>query len=190
MYQDYDDLKNKNLSSKDQVEKILSLWEFSPEVPLKKRTVLLKDSPYEEYGQLLDLGFGDQLKFSELLLTADSLKKVRKVWPYLPKVDSEKKLQQYITTYKRLNLENKKIYIKFPKMEKKFIKSDIGKSSIKKLFKSKDYPSILIGTFLARFYLPKKEAIELITSIENQKFKSDKYIKRSISSLRKNINKK
>jgi hypothetical protein len=187
LHQDYNDLKNKNLSSKDQVEKILSLWEFSPEVPLKKRMALLKESPHEEYGQLLDLGFGDQLKFSELLFTVDSLKKVRKVWPHLPKVDSDKKLQQYISTYKRLNPENKKIYIKFPKIEKKFIKSDLGRVSIKKLFKSKDYPSILIGTFLARFYLPKKEAIELISSIENQNFKSDKYIKRSISSLEKNI---
>lgn len=185
LYQDYDDLKNKNLSSKDQIDKILSLWEFSPEVPLEKKTALLKESTLLEYGQLLDLGYGKKLEFSELLFTVGSLKKIKKLWPYLPKIDSDRKLQQYIATYKRLNPENKKIYIKFPKMDKQFIRSDLGSESIRKLFTKDDYPSILIGTFLARFYLPKNEAIELISSIENTNFKRDKYIRRSISSLKK-----
>ena len=71
-------------------------------------------------------------------------------------------------------------------MNKKFAKSARGQTFIKSLFSERDYTSIYVGTYLAKYYLQKDEAIELISSIKFKALANDKYIKRTISSLKKN----
>ena len=109
LFTDYKELINKKLSEDEQIEKILALWEYSPDIPKDQKKRLLVRSNLEDYTLLLDLGFGRNLTFDEFLSTAMTINKLHKTRDYLPRIKTVKNLKKYISSYQNLIQITKKL---------------------------------------------------------------------------------